>query len=111
MNEDSCVCFYTDGSYAFLKGRKDTFAGWGFAVFDMHATRVIAEATFYAQGQVFTTQSNQHYVGAQRHSNNTGEIAAVADALLWIILILQSPNEVALNELLTKPLLIVTDSA
>ena len=69
----------------------------------------MANAIFHAHGPVVVTQTNDMYLGAQRLSNNTGEMTAVIEALLWILM--KHRFGQTHLDLLSKPLLIITDSA
>lgn len=79
------VCIFTDGSFVTTRNRKKSFAGWGFIVFDAGPPDLQSTQAFSAFGSVITIQTNLMYVGAQRLSNNSGEMTAIIDALLWLL--------------------------
>ena len=71
---------YTDGSGGENGG---SVAGWGFAVYDDHDANE-AHPLFHVYGPVVTDESDQRWLGAQKHSNNTAELTAIAEALTWL---------------------------
>jgi ribonuclease HI len=81
------VAIYCDGSCPNNRRvGKDNPAGWGFVVvkrvsiFDHKAGHVIHEAW----GRVVTDSLRGQYRGAEKGSNNTAELTAVLEAMLWI---------------------------
>eukprot|EP00969_Alexandrium_andersonii_P154001 6808533-Alexandrium_andersonii.AAC.1 len=70
----------TDGSGGERAGDK---AGWGVVVFRWPVEG--KEPDFVLHGPVVTEQWSQLWVGAREHTNNTGELSAIAEALLWLI--------------------------
>ena len=64
-------------------------AGWGFCVFEMAPGDSSAglgrlKPIVELFGPVVTDESDPLFMGADGHSNNTGELQAVAEALLWL---------------------------
>ena len=68
-------------------------AGWGFCVFEMapgdssaglvrQLLRLKPTAELF--GPVVTDESDPFFMGADGHSNNTGELQATAEALFWL---------------------------
>ena len=64
---------YFDGSAI---GRR---AGWAFAAFEWGGTLL-----FERWGHVITDRSDQNTLGASTSSNNTGELTAFAEAMIWL---------------------------
>lgn len=75
------VAVYTDGGCrgnTNVDVNRDQPAGWGFiAVKD---GRVLAERW----GPIIIDATQPHYLGAEKASNNTGELSGMAEALLWL---------------------------
>ena len=64
-------------------------AGWGFFVFEMAPGDSLAglgrlKPIAELFGPVVTDESDPLFMGADGHSNNTGELQAIAGALLWL---------------------------
>jgi ribonuclease HI len=81
-------------------------AGWGFCVFEMapgdsSAGLVRLKPIAELFGPVVTDESDPLFMGADGHSNNTGELQAIAEALLW------TQSETLLSE---SPVLFCLDS-
>ena len=53
-------------------------------VFDCGVSHKIDNAIFTAHGPVITDTKELMYIGAQRKSNNTGEISGIIEALMWL---------------------------
>ena len=70
---------YTDGSGSQGRCSADTPAGWGFAVVDQQT----GEHEHSANGPVETDSMSIHYIGANVGSNNTAELSAIVEALLF----------------------------
>ena len=70
--------FYTDGSGTRGRCSAVTPAGWGFCVKD-------DDNWIDACGPVITTPDHSAFLGATVGSNNTGELTAVAEAMLYAI--------------------------
>ena len=68
------LLLYFDGSAA---GKR---AGWAFAVFDWGG-----ELLFERWGHVITDPKDPYSLGASTSSNNTGELSAFAEAMIWLI--------------------------
>ena len=71
---------YTDGSF---DPNQPTQAGWGIAVYDANDTEA-ETCLFSLYAPVLLDPEDQRYLGAQQASNNTGELTAIAEALLWL---------------------------
>ena len=69
---------YTDGSGSRGKATKHTRAGWGWCS-QQHQQWITA------CGPVVTSPANSGYVGASVGSNNTGEVSAIIEALLYAV--------------------------
>ena len=70
---------YTDGSGSQGRCSADTPAGWGFVVVDKQT----GEREHSANGPVETDSRAIHYIGANVGSNNTAELSAIVEALLF----------------------------
>eukprot|EP00435_Cladocopium_sp_Y103_P073129 s129_g42.t1 len=71
---------YTDGS--FHPDQPQT-AGWGAAVYDIaDASDTTCLAELFAP--VCLDKEDQRFLGAQQASNNTGELSAIAETLIWL---------------------------
>ncbi|CAJ1328949.1 unnamed protein product, partial [Effrenium voratum] len=82
---------FTDGS----GGAADSEgAGWGVAVYTLpDGVRAIAEL----HGPVLTDATDQRYLGADKATNNTAELTAIAEALVWIDTEAPGPGDTALH--------------
>ena len=69
--------FYTDGSFE-RKARNTSAAGWGFCA--LKDDKVLMEAN----GPVVIDRGSQYYIGAKKKSNNTAEISAMVELLLYL---------------------------
>jgi len=118
LRKPDTVEIYTDGSAAFTRLRKKSFAGWGFAVFDVGLPKSEETAACLAFGPVVVSQDHRMYLGAQRLTNNTGEMTAVLEALLWILGIAEATHLHTsscstlqqYSSLIAKPICLITDS-
>ena len=75
------VAVYTDGGCRGnqnVDSKRDQPAGWGFIA--VRDGKVLAERW----GPVVIDSGHAHYLGAEKKSNNTGELSGVAEALLWL---------------------------
>ena len=72
------ITFYTDGSGSRGKCSATTPAGWGWCAPQ-------GENWLEASGPVITSPDHTAYIGATVGSNNTGELTAIAEALLFAI--------------------------
>ena len=72
------ITFYTDGSGSRGKCSATTPAGWGWCAPQ-------GEDWLEASGPVITSPDHTAYVGATVGSNNTGELTAIAEALLFAV--------------------------
>jgi len=69
------ILMYTDGScFENTNCNKDTPAGWG--------VYVVGGPELY--GPVITDENRVQYIGAEIGSNNTGELTAIMESLLWL---------------------------
>ena len=84
---------YMDGSHDPKPSWNGPFlAGWAFVVvanlpMDIGFGCIVLGGgyrVFSRWGPVITDQQNQLWIGALKHSNNTGELSAFAEALLWL---------------------------
>ena len=83
---------YTDGSCT-MGTRKVCKAGWGFAVYDVgdepsDDSSLIREA----HGPVVLDTASQYFVGAGKKTNNTGEMSAIIEVLLFLLSECQAGN-------------------
>jgi ribonuclease HI len=84
---------YTDGSCKMnVRSRLDRSAGWGVAVYMefckcSNVTDRITTTTPLLElfGPVVTNSNSRFFLGAAKQSNNTGELTAIGEALLWLI--------------------------
>ena len=82
---DEAMEVYTDGSGSRGKCSSDTPAGWGFVA------TCDEEAVHEARGPVQTDSRSAFYLGAQVGSNNTGELSAIMEAMLYVLSRPQGP--------------------
>ena len=68
----------TDGSGG---GGVGEGAGWGVAVYSNDTT---TPPTVTLYGPVMLDRTDQRSLGAERNSNNTAELSAIAEALIWL---------------------------
>ena len=69
---------YTDGSGAHGK------AGWAAVVYDAPPARPVTP-DFVLFGPVLIAPWDPNFLGAERLSNNTGELSAIAETCLWLL--------------------------
>ena len=69
---------YTDGSGSKGRATTSTPAGWGLFIQQGHSEIV-------GQGRVNTDYSSPYFLGAQVGSNNTGELTALMEAMLYFL--------------------------
>jgi ribonuclease HI len=94
-NKNDCTVLhlYTDGSCKMnVKSRLDRSAGWGVAVYMefckcSNITNQLTTSTPLLElfGPVVTDSNSRFFLGAAKQSNNTGELTAIGEALLWLI--------------------------
>ena len=79
-----CYVCYTDGSLQACKAG-GAVAGWGAVVVErrMQADKQSGKAIFAFHGPVESSASSIFWLGARIHTNNTGELSAIGEALLW----------------------------
>jgi ribonuclease HI len=86
---------FTDGSFTpGVRGEADV-AGWGVAVFRHGETTGSPEFVLY--GPVVVDDSDLRSLGAVEASNNTGELQAIGEALLWILNEAPDPTKVPVD--------------
>ena len=71
---------YTDGSGS---ADEQSPAGWGVAVYDGTDTDA-QHCLFELRGPILTNDTDQRFLGATKQTNNTAELTAIAEALLWL---------------------------
>lgn len=71
---------FTDGSFNPLHPNA---AGWGVAVYDATDNQD-QHCLFKLHGPVLLDDTDQRFLGAEQYSNNTGELSAIAEALIWL---------------------------
>jgi ribonuclease HI len=60
-------------------------AGWGLAVFSLSpSSKALLLAELF--GPVVTNSKSGYFLGANAQTNNTAELSAIGEALLWLIL-------------------------
>ena len=76
---------FTDGSYhaAVKRRQKRGFAGWGFVVYDSGKEITFENEVTSFFGPVVIFSTNQGYLGATKMSNNTAELSAIIEAMIW----------------------------
>ena len=72
------ISFYTDGSGSSGRATKSSLAGWGFVGYFRNS--VIVEAS----GPVNVDEQSPFFLGAGVGSNNTGELSAIMEVLLYL---------------------------
>ena len=76
---------YTDGS-CITRRRKIVAAGWGFTLFPFGVVPLCGTLPILSTcGHVVVDESDQMFIGAERRTNNTAEISAVIELLLWLL--------------------------
>jgi ribonuclease HI len=58
-------------------------AGWGVCIF--RDPVVFEQPDFMLYGPVVTERWDPNWIGAERHTNNTGELTAMAEAFIWLL--------------------------
>lgn len=71
---------FTDGSF---DPNRPTAAGWGVAAYDA-TDNFDRNCLFRLFGPVILDETDQRFLGAEQYSNNTGELTAIAEALIWL---------------------------
>ena len=84
------VRVYTDGSGSKGRASAASPAGWGFVVFDDSAR------AHKACGPVLTTDTSPYYLGASVGSNNTAEISAIMESILYLLRSATPPTKVTI---------------
>ena len=85
ITQDTLV-IYTDGSHD--SGKPQATAGFGYigvrggdAIQDTHNSYTQMQGS----GPVITNKNSRPYLGADKHTNNTGETTAIIEAMLWAL--------------------------
>jgi len=83
-DRDPAYHLFTDGGY--IRGKRNVAkAGWGFVLFDeCRMPSEDSEVLAKAFGPTVVEQGTNYWVGAQKRSNNTSELSAAIEALLYI---------------------------
>lgn len=83
--EEALICYVDGGCKSNNNCSRDTPAGWGVIVLEGDAASDLhARALLQLFGRVVVTPSSRFFLGADKGSNNTGELSAVVEALLWV---------------------------
>ena len=88
MTKDEIIFLYVDGSCLGNKNvDSETQAGWGLVVIvgDTGLGKGSGELLEERFGSVVTNSNDEHFLGAEVGSNNTGELTGFANALRWIL--------------------------
>ena len=81
----SYLHLYTDGSCNMKARRLYRSAGWGLAVFSLSpSSKALLLAELF--GPVVTNSKSGYFLGANAQTNNTAELSAIGEAILWLIL-------------------------
>ena len=94
-NHYSALHLFTDGSCKMINDRLNRIASWGVAIYleqvnnnntttgnnNNTITTLIAELF----GPVVTDSKSPFFLGATSHSNNTGELTSIGEAVQWLI--------------------------
>ena len=94
-NEYASLHIYTDGSCSMnTASRLNRVAGWGVAIY-MTQTNIIGTTDHVTTteessltelfGSVVTDSKSPFFLGAALHTNNTGELTALGEAIIWLI--------------------------
>ena len=85
LTQDTLI-IYTDGSHD--SGKPQATAGFGYigvrggdAIQDTHNSYTQMQGS----GPVITNTNSRPYLGADKHTNNTGETTAIIEAMLWAL--------------------------
>ena len=106
----SHTSIYTDGSYAAARLRARTYSGWGFAIWDDILPIRECNVAYTAAGGITLSHTHTDYLGAERHSNNVGEMCAVIEAMIFILSIFEGGDTHRLRSLISRPIGVYTDS-
>jgi ribonuclease HI/exonuclease III len=86
-NNEQVIRIYTDGSSKQDPSKDSVRAGWGFVATLQDKTETESWGGLLVSqqfGQVITDPADQCWIGADKHSNNTAELSAIMEALLWV---------------------------
>ena len=98
---------YSDGSCTVVR-RQAAAAGWGFVLFKFGVEPSVGEdPEITAFGPVITDRRGPLFLGAERLTNNTAEVSAVIEFLLWV---LSETDNVDDHIFLDAPIVLHTDS-
>ena len=75
----TCWHIFTDGSGL---GEK---AGWGVAIFADGPTAVNEKPLYEIYGPVVCNRTSHLWLGAEKNTNNTGELSAMIEAMIWLL--------------------------
>ena len=101
MDHTAKATFYTDGAGTRGKASRATPAGWGWALQQ-------GSTWLEASGPVCTDPHHAKYIGARVGSNNTGELSAIIEALLFALeheytkVVIYSDSEWSINMITGK---------
>ena len=87
-DEYTSLHIYTDGSCSMNNVRRlDRSAGWGVAIYIRHSncTDGTLPPLIELFGPVVTDSNSPFFLGAALHTNNTGELTAIGEAIIWLI--------------------------
>jgi hypothetical protein len=91
-NEYASLHTYTDGSFDMsTTARLNRVAGWGVAMYMIHTSKSTDDdATTESSlielfGPVITDSYSPFFLGAAQYTNNTGELIAFGEAIIWLI--------------------------
>ena len=86
-NPENVVVAYMDGAYDQSRHGGDQKAGFGFVAVTGGGGSEDKEARALAicRGQVQTDPHSPAYIGAVGHTNNTGELSALGEAIRWLL--------------------------
>ena len=73
------ISFYTDGSGSSGRATRSSLAGWGFVGY--YSNAILVES----YGPVNVDEQSPFYLGAGVASNNTGELSAIMEVLLFLL--------------------------
>ena len=91
---------YTDGSARKVKdrsGKRSTLAGWGFVVLGDRGDGNPLEVVDQQWGPVCLDENDVGFIGAEEGTNNTAEVSAIAEAMIWVQCNLKNRKKVILR--------------
>ncbi|CAJ1396225.1 unnamed protein product [Effrenium voratum] len=78
--DDSPWALFTDGS-----GGTRGVAGWGVGIYTCRAPTTQEDWVAALYGPVITLPCDPQWMGAEAHTNNTGELSAIGEACKWLL--------------------------